>query len=63
MLEREGHAVPAALAYGAALANAPPDEAVDAATLQAIRRGREVHGAYTKQLGEHIRGTIADAER
>jgi len=62
MLEREGHAVPAALAYGAALANAPPDEAVDAPTLQAIRRGREVHGAYTKQLGEHIRGTIAAAE-
>ncbi|MCX7055127.1 MAG: aspartyl/asparaginyl beta-hydroxylase domain-containing protein [Proteobacteria bacterium] len=61
MLEREGHAVPAALAYGAALANAPPDQAVDAATLQAIRRGREVHGAYTQQLGEHIRGTIADA--
>ncbi len=48
MLEREGHAVPAALAYGAALANAPPDEALDAATLQAIRRGREVHGAYTQ---------------
>jgi len=62
MLEREGRTVPAALAYGAALANAPPDEAVDAATLQAIRRGREVHGAYTKQLGEHVRGTIAEAE-
>ena len=38
MLEREGHAVPAALAYGAALANAPPDEAVDAPTLQAMQR-------------------------
>jgi aspartate beta-hydroxylase len=62
MLEREGRTVPAALAYGAALANAPPDEAVDAATLQAIRRGREVHGAYTRQLGDHIRGTIAAAE-
>jgi len=62
MLEREGHAVPAALAYGAALANAPADEFVDAPTLQAIRRGREVHGAYTKQLGEHIRGRIAEAE-
>ncbi len=62
MLEREGHAVPAALAYGAALANAPPDESVDAATLQAMQRGRAVHGAYTKQLGEHIRGRIATAE-
>ena len=62
MLEREGRAIPAALAYGAALANAPPDEAVDATMLQVIRRGREVHGAYTKELGEHIRGRIADAE-
>jgi aspartate beta-hydroxylase len=62
MLEREGHHVPAALAYGAALANAPPDEAVDAPTRQAINRGREVHGAYTRQLGDHIRGTIAAAE-
>ncbi len=62
MLEREGHSVPAALAYGAALANAPPEETLDPAMQQAIRRGREVHGAYTKQLGEHIRGTIAEAE-
>jgi hypothetical protein len=62
MLEREGRTVPAALAYGAALANAPPDESVDAATLRAIQRGREVHGAYTRQLGEHIHSTIAAAE-
>jgi tetratricopeptide (TPR) repeat protein len=62
MLEREGHAVPAALAYGAALANAPPDVTLDAATLQAVNRGREVHGAYTRELGDHIRGTIAAAE-
>lgn len=62
MLERMGQSVPAAQAYGAALANAPPDEMLDAATMQAVRRGREVHGAYTKQLGEHIRGAIATAE-
>lgn len=62
MLEREGHHVPAALAYGAALHNAPPDETLDAATLQAVQRGREVHGAYTRQLGDHIRSTIAEAE-
>src|SRR6185503_4874494 len=40
MLESEGRAVPAALAYGAALANAPPDQALDAPTLQAVKRGR-----------------------
>src|SRR5262245_15970028 len=34
LLEREGRAVPAALAYAAALANAPPDSRLDAATLQ-----------------------------
>jgi aspartyl/asparaginyl beta-hydroxylase (cupin superfamily) len=62
MLERMGHSVPAAHAYGAALANAPPDEMLDAATMEAVRRGREVHGTYTKQLGEHIRGSIATAE-
>ncbi len=61
MLESEGRAVPAALAYGAALANAPPDQALDAPTLQAVKRGRVVHGAYTRQLGEHVRHRIADA--
>jgi tetratricopeptide (TPR) repeat protein len=61
MLESEGRAVPAALAYGAALANAPPDQALDAPTLQAVKRGRVVHGAYTRQLGEHVRNRIADA--
>jgi aspartate beta-hydroxylase len=62
MLESEGRAVPAALAYGAALANAPPDDRLDAPTLRAVQRGRVVHGAYTRQLNEHIRGRIVDAE-
>jgi hypothetical protein len=62
MLEREGRDVPAALAYGAALANAPAEETLDAATLQVVRRGREVHGAYIKQMGDHVRGAIAQHE-
>ena len=62
MLEKEGRAVPAALAYGAALANAPPDERLDAPTLKAVERGRVVHSAYTRQLNEHIRARVADAE-
>jgi len=61
MLEREGRAVPAARAYAAALANAPPDTRLDAATLQAVRRGRAVHEAYTTQLGKHVRASIAAA--
>ena len=62
MLETEGRAVPAALAYGVALANAPPDERLDAPTLKAVQRGRAVHEAYTRQLNEHIRDALADAE-
>ncbi len=62
LLDKEGRAVPAALAYGAALSNAPPDERLDAATLKAIERGRVVHGAYTRQLNEHVRARIVDAE-
>lgn len=61
MLEREGRAVPAALAYSAALANAPPDARLDAATLQVVQRGRAVQAAYTKQLGEHVRASVAVA--
>jgi tetratricopeptide (TPR) repeat protein len=62
MLEKKGRAVPAALAYGVALANAPPDDRLDAPTLKAVERGRVVHGAYTRQLNDHIRMRIADAE-
>ena len=54
--------MPAALAYGAALANAPPDEALDAPTLKAVARGRVVHGAYTRQLRSTSAARIADAE-
>jgi aspartate beta-hydroxylase len=61
MLEREGRAVPAARAYAAALANAPPDSLLDAATLQAVRRGRAVHESYTRQLSEHIRASVTAA--
>ena len=62
MLESMGQGVPAALAYGRALANAPPDQALDPPTLKAVARGRVVHGAYTRQLGEHIRGQVAESE-
>ena len=62
MLETIGQGVPAALAYGRALANAPPDQALDPPTLKAVARGRVVHGAYTRQLGEHIRGQVAESE-
>jgi tetratricopeptide (TPR) repeat protein len=62
MLESLGQGIPTALAYGRALANAPPDQVLDAPTLKAVARGRVVHGAYTRQLGDHIRGQIAESE-
>jgi aspartyl/asparaginyl beta-hydroxylase (cupin superfamily) len=62
MLESMGRGIPAALAYGRALANAPPDQALDAPTLKAVARGRVVHAAYTRQLGDHIRGQIGESE-
>src|SRR5690606_33866846 len=36
LMEREGRTREAAVAYGPALANAPPDEYLDPATLQAV---------------------------
>lgn len=62
LLDREGRAVPAATAYGAALANAPPDERLDPATLEAVRRGREVRAKYARELGGFIRDQVATAQ-
>jgi aspartyl/asparaginyl beta-hydroxylase (cupin superfamily) len=62
MLESMGQGAPAAIAYGRALAHAPPDQALDPPTLKAVTRGRAVYGTYTRQLGDHIRNRIADSE-
>ena len=54
MLEKEGRAVPAALAYGVALANAPPDERLDAPTLKAVAaRPRRPRGLYAPAQRAH----------
>jgi tetratricopeptide (TPR) repeat protein len=45
LLEREGDMKAAAGAYGAALANAPPDNYLDRPTQQAVAHGREIHAA------------------
>src|ERR1044071_1874306 len=47
LLEREGNMKAAAMAYGAALSNAPPDRYLDPATLQAVVHGRELHSRHT----------------
>lgn len=61
LLEHEGRARPAAAAYGAALANAPPDQYLDPPTLQAVTRARIVHNKHTSELNAFIRDHIADA--
>jgi aspartyl/asparaginyl beta-hydroxylase (cupin superfamily) len=60
LLEREGRIRPAAAMYAAALSNAPPDQYLDAPTLQAANRARELHARHTDELGEFIRDRIGD---
>jgi aspartate beta-hydroxylase len=62
LLEREGHMKVAGSTYGAALANAPPDQYLDPPTLQAVNHAREIHGRHTRELNEFIRTQIADAQ-
>lgn len=62
MLERAGSLKTAAATYGAALANAPPDNYLDPPTLQAVGHAREVHGRHTRELNDFIRAQIGDAQ-
>ena len=62
LLEREGNMKAAAMAYGAALSNAPPDSYLDPPTLQAVAHGREIHGRHTRELHDFIRARVGDAE-
>lgn len=61
MLDRLGQAVPAATAYGIALAQAPPDQYLDAPARKAVERARAVHGQYIGDLGRHVREHAAPA--
>jgi aspartyl/asparaginyl beta-hydroxylase (cupin superfamily) len=61
LLEREGNMKSAAMAYGAALSNAPPDRYLDPPTLQAVVHGREVHARHTQELHDFIRSHVDDA--
>ncbi|HEY6644737.1 aspartyl/asparaginyl beta-hydroxylase domain-containing protein [Povalibacter sp.] len=61
LLELEGHLRRAATSYGAALANVPPEQYLDAATKQAAAHAREVHERHTRELGQYIHDHLADA--
>ena len=55
LLDRLGRKVPAAHAYGIAIAQAPPDDGLDAPTRQALQRARAVHQEYVGSLGQFVR--------
>ena len=55
LLERQGRDNEAALAYGDALTQAPPENKLDAGALRVLRRAREVHQRYVAQLGAYVR--------
>jgi len=63
MLEREGQSKAAAAAYGAALANAPPDIYLDAPTLKTVTHARSVHGKYTRELDAFIHSQLGDVKK
>lgn len=60
LLERAGDRKAAAVAYGIAVFQAPPDDQLDPPTLSAVNHGREVHGRYTSELDGYIRAQVAD---
>ena len=62
MLEREGKTRQAASAYGAALANAPPEQYLDAAAKQAAAHAKEVHSHHTRELDQFIRDHLGDSQ-
>jgi aspartyl/asparaginyl beta-hydroxylase (cupin superfamily) len=55
MLDRLGQTVPAATAYGIALAQAPLEQYLDPPTRKAVERARDVHGKHVEELGKYIR--------
>jgi hypothetical protein len=60
LFEREGNAEQAAIGYGIALAQAPPDSALDPPTLQAVRHARELAERYTARLRDYVHDRTAD---
>jgi len=55
LLERQGKAKRAALAYGRALSQAPAPARLDPATQQALAHAREVNRGYVAELGQYLR--------
>lgn len=60
LLEREGDLKSAATLYGAVLANAPPEQYLDAATVNALRHAQNIHSKHTAELQDFIHTRIED---
>jgi aspartyl/asparaginyl beta-hydroxylase (cupin superfamily) len=61
LLDRLGRAKEAAVAYGIALVQAPPDAELDAPTRQAVARARELQAKHSAELGAWVREQAAAA--
>jgi aspartyl/asparaginyl beta-hydroxylase (cupin superfamily) len=59
LLDRLGRAKEAAVAYGIALVQAPPDTELDPPTLQAVMRARELSAQHAAELGRVVRERTA----
>jgi len=62
LFERNGDLKQAAAMYGIALAQAPPIDKLDAATVQAITHARSVHQKHTAELNDFIRDNVAGVQ-
>jgi aspartyl/asparaginyl beta-hydroxylase (cupin superfamily) len=54
-LDQLGQMLPAASAYGIALAQAPSEHFLDPPTRKAVARARAVHGRHVEELGQFVR--------
>ena len=61
LLDRLGRAQEAAVAYGIALVQAPPDAELDPPTRQAVARARELSVQHAAELGRFVRQRTAPA--
>lgn len=63
LLERLGREAESAHAYAIAIAQAPPDQALDSATQRALAHGRELHGRHVARQKEFVLERSAEARR
>jgi len=63
LIEREGREREAAMAYGIALSQAPPDAQLDAATLAAVQKARIANRRYLDGLKAHLDTALLDEAR